>query len=510
MSVLVGCLFLLAAWVATGCGGVGPGGDAEDNPAANRHLLIVLDGLRPDYVQPHFMPALYELGQRGVRPNRHHAVFPTVTRVNAASMSTGAYPETHGLLGNEVFFPDVEAGQFLTTSDRANLLRIETETDDALLSTGTLAEVLQRGGHRLLVASAGSSGSSYLLNHTVAGGAILHYDYSLPPALHEKAVGALGAVPEAGTPNHERNRWIVDAFLDIALNEVDPTVTVLWLSDPDTTAHAHGMGHPTMVEALFRLDAEIQRIQDGLAVAGLLESTNIWVTSDHGFSEHTGAAELTTILEPFTGELEGGMPRVVAGAGAVYVRDGDATTVARIVSALQASERVGAVFTRAARDGADEGIVPGTLAFEVANWDHARSAQILFSPSWTDAVGEYGFPGTSAQAGVAGHGSTSPFDIRNTLVAMGPDLKDGVSSDVPSGNVDFAPTFLYTLGLDIPSSMQGRVLHELLTTGPDPSLVATETTEVRVETDGGAYVVSAHRSHVDGRTYLDDAAAERE
>ncbi|MEE2638339.1 MAG: alkaline phosphatase family protein [Acidobacteriota bacterium] len=501
MSIRAGCL-VVAAWVAMGCGGGGP--------VVNRHLLIVLDGLRPDYVQPHLMPALYELGQRGVQPSRHHAVFPTVTRVNAASISTGAYPETHGLLGNEVFFPDVEAGRFLTTSDRANLLRIETETDDTLLSTGTLAEVLQRNGHRLLVVSAGSSGSSYLLNHTVADGAIVHYDYSLPPALHDRAVETLGAVPEAGTPNHERNRWIVDAFLDVALTEVDPTVTLLWLSDPDTTAHAHGIGHPTMVEALFRLDAEIQRVQDGLAAAGRLESTNIWVTSDHGFSEHTGAAELTTILERFAGELEGGMPRVVAGAGAVYVRDEDAATVARIVSALQASERVGAVFTRAAHDGADEGVVPGTLAFGVANWDHARSAQILFSPRWTDVVGEYGFPGTAAQVGVAGHGSASPFDIHNTLVATGPDLKNGVSSNVPSGNVDFAPTFLYTLGLDIPSAMQGRVLHELLTTGPDPSQVVTDTTEVRVETDDGGYVVTAQRSHVDGRTYLDEAAVERE
>ena len=113
--------------------------------------------------------------------------------------------------------------------------------------------------------------------------------------------------------------------------------------------------------------------------------------------------------------------------------------------------------------------MPGTLSFDLAHWDHERSAQVLYSPDWTDAVGEYGYPGTSAQGGVAGHGSSSPFDIHNTLVAAGPDLKAGVEIDVPSSNVDFAPTFLHLLGLDIPSSMQGRVLREALRDGRDPS-----------------------------------------
>ena len=55
------------------------------------------------------MPNLTALGKRGVVFNRHHSVYPTVTRVNASSMSTGAYPDKHGLLGNTVFFPAAAA-----------------------------------------------------------------------------------------------------------------------------------------------------------------------------------------------------------------------------------------------------------------------------------------------------------------------------------------------------------------------------------------------------------------
>jgi predicted AlkP superfamily pyrophosphatase or phosphodiesterase len=329
---------LLALSLALAAPSYGAAGQHDEGQGAGRprHLLVVLDGLRPDYVQPHFMPALHALGRRGVVMTSHHAVFPTVTRVNAASISTGAYPETHGLMGNSVFFPGVDAARFLTTSDRENLLRIEAAEEERLLTAATLGEALQSAGHRLLVMSAGSSGSSYLLNHTVAGGAILHYEYGRPAALHRQALDRLGPVPEAGTPNHARNRWIVDAFLEVALPAVDPTVTVLWLSDPDTTAHQHGMGHPLMVEALFRLDAEIQRLQDGLAAAGLSETTNVWVTSDHGFSEHTGGIDLDAVLAPFAGSLDDGAPRIVAGAGAVYVRDGDAASVRGIAARLDA------------------------------------------------------------------------------------------------------------------------------------------------------------------------------
>ncbi len=513
VSRFITVLAVLAVLVVAGAACRGPGdgdtGNDANRAGLHRNLLIVLDGLRPDYVSRELMPNLYALGQRGVVMNRHHAVYPTVTRVNASSISTGAYPTTHGLMGNAVFFPAVDPHRFLSSGDRANLLRVRDGVGGALLTAPTLAETLQIAGQQVLVVSAGSTGSSFLLNHTVAGGAILHYDYGLPDAIHEEALRVLGDVPEADTPNDGRNRWVVDAFLRVGHPAVDPAVTLMWLSDPDATAHRHGVGHPTTVSALKRVDAELKRIEDGLADLGVLETTNIWVTSDHGFSDHTESLDLDGLLEPFSGTLDDGSPRIVAGSGAIYVRDGDRTTVVGIVKALQAAAGVGAVFTRAETRGSSAGWVPGTLSFDVANWDHERSADILYSADWTGERNEYGYAGTTAQRGVAGHGSTSPFDIHATLVAAGPDLKEQLEADVPSGNVDLAPTFLHLLGIDIPSSMQGRVLLEVLKNGPDPLGVNVETTEVIVETTDGSYVLTATSSVVDGRSYLDYATVER-
>ena len=492
----------LACLLAAGCSAPQPPSAAAPRERAqHRHLLVVLDGLRPDYVKPALMPNLHALAGRGVVFTDHHAVYPTVTRVNAASISTGAYPQGHGLLGNSVFFPRVDATRFLSTAERANLLRIERVEAGRLLTARTLGERLAGAGLRLLVASAGSSGSSYLLNHTVAGGGIIHYEYALPAILGQAVRQRLGPPPAAALPNRARNRYIVDAFLEVGLDRVDPAVAIIWLSDPDTTAHARGIGHPTSVAALRAVDAELGRLEAGLRAAGVLEAFNIWVTSDHGFSTHTGGVNLDALLAPFAGELPDGTPRIVAGGGAIYVRDGDPDTVARIVEALQRAERVGAIFTR-------DGRVPGTLGLAVARWNHERAADILYSPAWTDAENLYGYRGTSAAGGTAGHGSASPYDIHNTLIAAGPDLETGIELSLPTSNVDLAPTFLYLLGLTAAPTMAGRALIEALAAGPDLP-AEREPAEIAAATPDGRYRAVARTSAAFGRRYLDAAAAER-
>jgi arylsulfatase A-like enzyme len=462
--------------------------------APRRNLLVVVDGLRPDYVTAEVMPNLTALGRRGVVFNRHHSVYPTVTRVNASSISTGAYPETHGLLGNTVFFPKVNPAKFLDTSDRNNLLRI-TEAEGRLLTAPTLGELLQAAGRKMLVVSSGSTGSAFLINHTVAGGAILHYEYTLPERLGD-AMKTIGPAPRADAPAGTLDRYAVDAFLKVGLPRVDPSVTVMWLSDLDSTAHTKGIGDPATVAILRHVDGEIGRIEQGLRAAGLFDSYNIWVTSDHGFSTHTGAVDLGAILKPFVHPLPDGSQRIVTSGGAIYIRDGDDAAVSVIAARLQSTDTVGAVFTRATQAGSFDGKVDGTLSFDAARWNHVRSAQILFSPDWTDGVNAHGVAGMAASDGTAGHGSSSPWDIHNTLIAAGPDLKRGITDDVPSANVDFAPTFLRLFGIPIPPSVQGRPLEEALVDRAALDANAVREFEHTARTLDGRYAVTGNFSIV--------------
>jgi arylsulfatase A-like enzyme len=491
--------------------------DLRAQPVPTRsHLVIVVDGLRPDYVTADVMPRLTRLGQRGIVFTAHHSVFPTVTRVNASSLVTGAYPETHGLLGNDIYIPSVDASRALDTGDRANLEAV-ARAEGQLLTAPTLGEILQRAGRKLLAVSSGSTGSALLLNHTVAGGAVIHTDYTLPPELGARVLAALGPAPAHATPNDPQNQRAIDAYLKFGLDELRPDVTLMWLNDPDGTAHANGIGAPLTRRSLSLVDAGIGRIEDTLRADGRLERTNIIVTSDHGFSTHTGALKLDAIVGAFAGKMADGSPDMVRAEGAIYFRPhDDPGRLQAVVAALQRRPEVGAIFTRARRlarnaatgapagGAAFEGVVPGTLSFDTARWNHARSGDILVSANWTREPNEAGFAGKTGQEGVAGHGTSSPYDIHNTLIAAGPDFREHATSEIPTGNVDLAPTLLQLLGVPAPPTMAGRVIREGLRDGPASSSVRIEHVAETVKTPDGAYELTAHTSIVEGHRYLDD------
>ncbi len=143
-----------------------------------------------------------------------------------------------------------------------------------------------------------------------------------------------------------------------------------------------------------------------------------------------------------------------------YQPEHDAALVRRTVRFLQSREYVGAIFV-----AKRYGDIPGTLPAESVHLENAaRGPDIIISYAWdADAVIQ-GFRGTeyASQANERGeHGSFSPIDVHNTLLAAGPGFRHGFSDPLPSGNVDVAPTIAALLGLPLPKA-QGRVLHEAL------------------------------------------------
>src|SRR5207247_7931467 len=127
---------------------------------------------------------------------------------------------------------------------------------------------------------------------------------------------------------------------------------------------------------------------------------------------------------------------------------------------------------------------------------------------WTSAASTFGVAGTDlANVGAGGtpyvsdHGSMSPWNVRNTLLAWGPDFKSRAMVGTPAGNVDVTPTILALLGVAERDGLDGRVLTEALASGGDAAQVAVET---RVHTvDAGAYATALQVSVVDGHRYVD-------
>src|SRR5262245_19886152 len=133
---------------------------SDDRPAmpttARFVIVFVVDGLRPDAITAAHPPTLLRLRAEGVEFVNSHAVFPTVTRVNAAALATGTHPGTNGILGNQMFVPAVEPTRAFNTGDCRNLVRLDQATGGRLVLARTLGERLQAQGRSLAGVSSGS------------------------------------------------------------------------------------------------------------------------------------------------------------------------------------------------------------------------------------------------------------------------------------------------------------------------------------------------------------------
>ncbi|WP_276371021.1 alkaline phosphatase family protein [Chryseolinea sp. H1M3-3] len=476
-----------------------------------RTLIVFFDGLRPDYITAEAMPNLYAFSKAGCYGKQHHSVFPTVTRVNASSYSSGSYPGTHGLMGNTVYFPAVDSKKGLNTGDYADLNKIMAATNGHLLTAVTLGEVLQQAGKKMMVFSSGSTGQAMMQNHTVSGGAVVNPGMILPASFKDTLIRDIGPIPAKAKPNAGQHKWVTDALIKYGLTLDGPLVSAIWFSDPDGTAHSDGIGAASSMESIRIVDAEFGRIMATLKSKNLDKNFNVIISTDHGFITNIGKEGLTEFLISNGFKKDKESEDVVVAEGAIYVKDHNIDVIKKIVSALQAQEWVGPLFTKGKNAGDTKGIVAGTLSFESIHWNHPeRSADILVDENWDDRKNEMGYAGTSYSRGVAGHGGLSPYEVDIALLASGPSFKKNFESVLPTSNVDIVPTILSIHNIAIPEKMNGRVVTELLAENksekmqPKKEIIKTSTVF-----SGGTYNLTLERTILGKYKYVDFAKVER-
>jgi predicted AlkP superfamily pyrophosphatase or phosphodiesterase len=501
-------------------------------------LLFVLDGLRPEAINPVETPTLFRLRQEGVHYLDSHAVFPTVTRVNAAAIGTGAYPSTNGIVGNVMYVPEVNQGRPFNLGEYQHLVGLAAAGDGRVVLAKTLGEHLQEHGLQLAVVSSGSTGSSLLLNpHAVHGIGTLVNGYfepgqlvAFPPEVNATILTRFGPAPAKGgasEPHQAAVDWTEDVFREYVLPELRPDVVINWLTEPDHMQHAFGAGSPESRQMLQNNDRHIGRILDTLQALGLGEQADILVVSDHGFSRVTQAINVAQTLVEAGLKADMDSNDVVLASSdqamLLHVRDHEPQRIRRIVEWLQAQEWIGVIFTRGNRapdgrpagDSPDpQGWVDGTFSLELVHLAHeTRGPDILFTFPWTSAKNSFGLEGTDlvastratgARSGDASsHGSMSPWTIRNTCFAWGVDFKRGVEVRVPSSNVDLVPTILALKGITAGTPLDGRILREALHGGPDEEQIPVDTRLLTTEAHGGHYQATIQVSTVEHQRYID-------
>jgi arylsulfatase A-like enzyme len=484
-------------------------------------IVFVVDGLRPDAINAEDTPTLARLRAEGVDFTDSHAVFPTVTRVNAATLATGAQPGTHGIVGNQMLVPEVEPRRAFDTGNHGHLRRLGEVTDGRVVLAPTLSERLDARGLRLAGISSGSTGSAFLLNPRATDGVgVLVNGYFDPgrsvayPADVSRAILAkLGPAPaKTGGERYDGPvAWTERVLREYVLPELGPTVVLNWLTEPDHSQHAVGVGSPDAREALRNDDREIAAVLTALDGLGLGGATDVFVVSDHGFTTNAAGVDVAgALIGAGLKESADSTDVVLASSGqavAVYVERHDAERIARLARLVQSCDWGGVVLTPAETPGGARGVVEGTFALELIHEGGPRGPDLLFTFPWTSEPNAFGVRGSDlasvsggARLYAADHGSMSPWNIRNTLLAWGPDFKRGVTARAPAGNVDVAPTILALLGLDT-DGCDGRILGEALRDGSDPEQVPAVTRVHTVESAG--YRAALQISEVDGRRYVD-------
>lgn len=434
----------------------------------SRLLLMVWDGMRPDLISPDLTPNLAALGAGGVVFDTNHAVVPTVTRINAATLATGAPSSTHGLPANMFYAPAVDATGPISVGEGDNVAQLQAAY--GVFAATTIADVVGQAGGRTTIVSSGTRGSSQMLHprRREAGDLILHPTLSTAEEL-APIVERLGPMPEAAVPDTARNLWLARAAAEIILPEQRPDALLFWHDDPDKSQHKFGFGHPLSLRSIQDADRHLGLLLDGLDAAGLRSETLVVVASDHGYVQITQQFDPSPALSALAG-LAADARVVVAANGCaalLHLERPDDRVVAQLAAEVSRLPGTGVMFS-GVRGGA---VVDGTFPLAAIKMDGPLAPDLLVALSWGDEQNEHGHRGVSYGLGgtsLAGHGGASAWEIRNTLIMQGPGLRAGERSALPSGTIDLAPTILTALGLSVPASMTGRVLREALATTEPP------------------------------------------
>ena len=448
---------------------------SEDRGKAEHIVVMVWDGMRPDLVSEADTPNLWALAQRGVFFANHHPAFPSTTEVNGTAIASGLHPSHSGIIGNREFRPAIEPRKAVGTEELEAVRKSDDITHGKHIAGATVAETVQKAGFRTAVAGTKAVAilqdrSEVRKSRAARESVDVFAGKSVPADAAAGLIKAVGEFPKGVKfPNTEQDRWTAAVLTGELWKAGVPKYSVLWMSDPDFSQHAYAPGSPTGLAALRSVDERLGTVLASLKEKGVLEKTDIFVVSDHGFSTISASSNLVKLCaaaglhaqRSFTAPPEKGEILIV-NTGAtllLYVIGHDEGVIAKLVRVLQAAPSSGVIFSR--------GTIEGTFPLSAAHVDSPDAPDVVVAPRWSAEKNEFGVPGTLTQdsalkLGLGMHGSLSPFDQTNTLIGAGPDLRAGLRSELPSGNIDVAPTVLWLMGIRPLAKLDGRVLFEAI------------------------------------------------
>ena len=252
MSTRKYILLLLFTYLFIVAGCLREGQESDQAAKQSKVLLISIDGFINDYVHRNETPNLDRFINNGVVAEYMIPAFPTKTFPNHWTLVTGLYVDSHGIITNNFYDYKLEA--------RFSYGPQGTPNDERWWGGEPIWITAEKQG--LTAATFFWPGSEATIDG-VQSTKWVQYD---------------GGVPDS-------------TRIDSLITWMDPNGSVnadfgtLYFSEVDSRGHRFGKNSPEVDEAVIDIDGLIGYLQEKLENAGLSESINIIMLSDHGMSD---------------------------------------------------------------------------------------------------------------------------------------------------------------------------------------------------------------------------------
>jgi Type I phosphodiesterase / nucleotide pyrophosphatase len=413
-----------------------------------RVVLVILDGLRRDFVDAARTPHLAEFATQAERFPAYRTAFPSATRVVTATLAPGCHPARHTLQGNSMAL--LEDGRLVAhDAGRPDFLPHKRAVTGHALAVPTLAERLAPHGGAIVYSNV-SPGAAYM--HDPDGhGHVYHRAGSFAP-------GRVAIPPLPVTHDAAGDRTMTEHFIADALGTRSPALAVLWLAEPDHSQHELPLGSPEQLAAVLEADRSAGMVIAAVArrrAAG--DDILLIVGSDHGHETVSGVVDIEAEL------IVAGLKAGPDSNDMIAVSSGNASLIHLHPDAGHKRDRLGDFL--AGQNWAGQVFNAASLA--TVGQAPYNSLAFAVSLKSDGLQNDYGVPGRSLAAkprwdkpdrlGCGQHGGLARYEQSPTLLIDGAGFAAGGSRAAPVHVIDFAPTVMRHLGIPAPG-MDGRPL----------------------------------------------------
>jgi arylsulfatase A-like enzyme len=338
---------------------------SEKSGKAKHVVVIVWDGMRPDFISESNTPTLWKFAHEGVIFRNHHSVYPTMTDVNGVVLATGDEPAHSGVIANEEYRAEIDRINHLIPRIFRRSIRSTKFTSN--FSRPTVAEIVQKAGYRTAIAGAKpvvqltivpASARSLMLRANQSSSI---EGRSSTANVRPRSLPRWSVTNPDRFPNDKEDAWTTRGPDRVSLEkgraEIFPSLVER--AGPFRTSNrarfAHRAGRPDQKQR-----RQPRKILATLKAKNALTNTDLIIVSDHGFSTVDRAIDAGGTLRGrfrrgsgFCRQTASRQILVVTLGGSVgfYVADHDQKVIDRLVEFLQRSDFAGVIPHADAREG---------------------------------------------------------------------------------------------------------------------------------------------------------------